>query len=304
MRMKRTSIVAGLATAMALASGGTALADGASDNISRVQGAFSPNAQSTTTYGAGTLFAQVQTIGQLNQDGWAAEAAERVFIDFDSNLKFDTAFAPKCSTAAKNAISPSGTSTQAAITACGKGTIVGAGTAHAVLPTGAPPAPVINAELTVTAFNGPTSSPGAACVAPAPGTGGPDGCNFVGGQPTILLHAYSEDLTYSSVVNGEIQNSPLPDTASASYGKRLAVTDAPDVAGPDAGSLTLFNSTVGKTSIQRKVIRRKGKRIVKRIPHYYVSARCSGDKDWDFAAEWMYDDGSVDNDTYAQKCGN
>ena len=299
MHFKRRFLVAGMAAAMVLGTSGTALADGASDNISRVQGGFSPNAQSATTFAPGTLFTQVQTIGNANQNGWALEAPERVYIDFDSNLKFDTRKAPKCSATSKTAIQQSGVSTQAAITACGRKTVVGSGQALALIPTGAPPAPSTELPLTVTAFNGPTSSPGVDCVAPGAGVGGPDGCDFLGANPTILLHAYNEDISYSSVVNGEIQPSPL----GAPYGKRLAVTDAPDVGG-DAGSLAFFNSTVGKTTTTRRVVRRNGERRVITRKYHYVSARCSGDKEWDFRAEWMYDDASVDTATYAQKCGN
>lgn len=296
MRNKRKSVVAGLAAAMVLSTGGTAMADGAADNISRVQQAFSPNAQSATTYGSGTLFVQVQTIGNANQAGLAPQSAERVYLDFDPNLKFDTAFAPKCSSAAKAAISPSGTSTQAAITACGKNTIIGSGTAHGLIPVAPGPPPVtIDAKLTVTAFNGPTSVAGAPCGSALTSQ---EGCDFLGGRPTILLHAYNEGLTYSSVTTGELITSPV-----AGFGRRLVVTNAPDVAS-DTGSIALFNSTIGKTSIQRKVIRRNGRRIVKRIPHYYVSARCSGDKEWDIQGTWVYDDDSTDTDTYAQKCGN
>lgn len=297
MRNKRKSVVAGLAAVMVLSTAGTAMADGASDNISRVQAAFSPNAQTATTYGPGTLFAQVQTIGNANQAGLAAQAAERVYLDFDSNLKFDTAFAPKCSSTAKNAIATgSGVSTQAAITACGKNTIIGSGTAHGLIPVAPGPPPVtIDAKLTITAFNGPTSVAGAPCGSALTSQ---EGCDFLGGRPTILLHAYNEGLTYSSVTTGELITSPV-----AGMGKRLVVTNAPDVAA-DTGSIALFNSTIGKTSIQRKVIRRHGRRIVRRIRHYYVSARCSGDKDWDFQGSWVYDDDSTDTDTYSQKCGN
>lgn len=301
MRTKRKSLVAALTALTVLGTGGTALADGAADNISRVQAAVSPNAQSATKFSPATLFAQVQTIGNANQQGWALESAEKVYLDFDKNIKFDTRQAPKCSQAAKTAITPSGTSTQAAITACGKGSIVGSGTAHALIPTGVPPAPAIDVKLTITAFNGPTTQPGGACNGPSPGVGGPDGCEFLGGNPQILLHAYNEALSYSSVTSGEIQNSPLGGEFAG--GKRLAVTDAPDVAG-DAGSITLFNSTVGKTTTKRKVIRKKGKRKVKIQRFHYVSARCNGDKEWNFRGEWVYDDASTDTDTYEQKCGN
>lgn len=303
MRKQRKSLIVAMAATMALGAATLAYADGATDNVSLVTGGFTSNKQSATAFGAGTLFTQVQTYDADTQ-GIPDKAAERVYIDFDDDFKFDTRNIPKCT-------ANLGASTTAqAIAACPR-SVVGSGQARALVPAPSPPAPpgtIVPVELTVTAFNGPTSVAGGACTTPGDNTGGPEGCEWVGGQPTIILHAYSQAPSNVTVVKGEIQNSPYTGPGDG-WGKRLAVTDAPDTAN-DAGALVLFNSMISKQTTKKKVIRRNGRRRVKILRFNYVAARCqddglaAGGKEWDFHALWVYDDNTTDEDTYAQKCSN
>lgn len=298
MRKSRKSLVAVMVSAMALGTAAIAYADGASDSVSQVLGGISPNAQSATKFGAGTLFVQSRTVdadsGPLTIPD---KAAERLYVDFDNDIKFDTRKVRKCT--ADLSLS----TTAQAIAACRR-SIVGSGQATALVPIPGPS--VLELELTVTAFNGPTSATGVVpCLPPGDGVGGPDGCEFVGGKPTLLLHAYNQALGFITVVKGEIQTSPLP----GDYGKRLAVTNAPDAAG-DAGALTLFNSSIGKRTVIRKRVGRPGHRRTRTTVYNYVSAKCvddgvaDGGKEYDFSETWVYDDASSDTDTYKQKCSN
>jgi hypothetical protein len=328
MRKSRNYLIglAGIALSLGLAP--SAFADGASENTSEVWGGFAPNHQSADTAGPGTLFTQVTTV---DADGVANavppvgtgpnavpnKGAERVYIDFDNDFVFNTNKVAKCT-----ADLSTSTSEQAA--ALCPNAIVGSGQAKAIVPfdTGGMNFIALPLELTVTAFNGPTSLTGGACTAPGDAVGGPEGCEFVGGQPTIRLHAYNPTVPYISVVLGEITNSTFviaDDDGGPVFGKRLAVTDAPDAAG-DAGALVLFNSTIGKTT-DEKIVKKvkcksgpnKGKKKCKKTTikkHHYVTARCQDDgaakggNEWDFRAEWIYDDASSDTDTYSQKCNN
>lgn len=302
MHFKRKSLVVALAAMLSLSVAGTALGDGATDNVSRVLGGVSPNKQPATGFGAATLFTQVQTYDADSQD-IPDKAAERVYIDFDNDIKFDTRKVVKCG--ASN-VTLGAATTEQAIATCPK-SIVGSGQAVAQVPLPSPPFPpgaTTQVELTVTTFNGPTSTPGGPCTAPADNTGGPEGCEFVGGQPTVILHAYSQQPNNVTIVRGEVQPSP----EAGDFGKRLAVTDAPDT-GNDAGALILFNSTVGKRTVVKKTVRRNGKRRTITTVYNYISARCQDDgglegKEYDFHAEWVYDDGTLDEDTYVQKCAN
>ncbi len=84
-------------------------------------------------------------------------------------------------------------------------------------------------------------------------------------SPQIILHAYQPNTGVINTTGGEVQ--PSTDV-SADYGSKLVVNDAPDIGG-DAGSLILFNSTVGKTLIETKVKKnntKKEKTKVSQVP--------------------------------------
>lgn len=297
MRKMRKSLVAAATFALVLSTGSIALGDGASENISSIEAGVSPNGQKADRFKAATLTTQVQTF-DADEGPFKIpdKAAEQVFLDFDDDIKFNTRGVPSCGGAGGNDLDDA--TTDQAVDVC-KNSLVGSGQALALVPAAPPAPPVVPVELTVTSINGQTSVPGPPCVAPADNQGGPEGCDYIGGNPTIVLHAYNQGLAFITTVAGEIQDSP---NLSEDYGNRLAVTDAPDTAG-DQGALILFGSTVGKKSVKQRKNRRN--RVFQ-----YVTARCeddsalAGNKEYDFAGRWVYDDGTVDTDTNKQKCGD
>ena len=314
MRKSRNALVAALALGTVAIAAPVAMAADSTENSSSVEAGISPNVQNSTQAGAATLTAQVQTYdadeGPLTV---VNKAAERVEVHFDNDLqllpgkaatKFD-----QCG--GQGGSDLDGKTTSQAIATC-PDAVVGSGYAEALVPTGlpAPAPPTALLELTVTTFNGPTTVPGGACVAPGDGVGGPEGCEYVGGNPQIILHAYLPAPATIATVGGEIRPSNETVAGGEPYGEALIVNDAPDTAG-DVGSLILFGSTVGGKIIQTKV-QKDGTRneVTKVIQHDYFRATCQDDTvaqgglEYDFRGEWVYDDGTTDADTFKQKCGN
>ena len=151
--------------------------------------------------------------------------------------------------------------------------LIGSGHAFARIPMF--PTPNNEAELTVLAFNGETSTAG----------GG-----FTGGFPSIILHADNAALPTTPVL-GEIR----PSSSGADYGSQLNVPDAPDVAG-DTGALVQFGSQVARKW-------NNGKTGTKKKSYNLITSNCgTGDGDLDFKGTWDYDDATTDTDTYAQDC--
>ncbi len=161
----------------------------------------------------------------------------------------------------------------------------------------------------MTTFNGPVTVPGAACTPPGDGVGGPEGCEYEGGNPQVILHAYEPNVPFITTVGGEVRDSDETVAGGEPYGKMLVVNDAPDTAG-DAGALVLFGSTVGADVTEVKVKKNNTKKEKTKVKEYdYVKATCqddgaSGGLEYDFRGEWVYDDGTTDTDTFKQKCGN
>jgi hypothetical protein len=296
----RKTLVVGLTAAIALGYSSSALATGATDQYSVVVGSANSPAQDDSKRGAAALFTQVQTLDSNNTGSVGSipdQEAEQVFLDFDDDFKFTTKNA-KCDPA-----DIATENTQGAYDACKKA-LVGGGSALARLPGF--PTENNDATFTVTTFNGPKTSTGTACPA------GGDTCEFLGDLPSILLHARLNAPATTVVVQGEIQNTPpglvgVTDASSpptsllrADYGKRLAVTNAPDAGGtvPGDGALVLFNSQVGAKY-------KKGKDTFN-----YVTANCRADtgtaldggNEWDSLGTWEYDDGSTDFDTHKVNC--
>lgn len=297
MRRSRKALIALLGVGSMLGIAPLAQAQtGAQDNISSIEAGIGPNAQSATKLGRVTLFAQVQTFdadqGPLTV---VDKAAEQVYIDFDKDIVL---FPEKYPTCNLNDAALSAANTSSVINQCGDAAI-GSGAANALVPTGfpAPAPPSAQLEFTITALNGPTTTAGPVCQGPGDGVGGPPGCEFDGGNPSIILHAFTPSPATSIPVRGEIANSP----AGPAFGKRLSVTDAPDTAG-DAGSLILFNSTVGRTEVIKTRVGQRPNVRVKTKVNTYTGATCS-DGTYDFAARWVYDDNTEDTDTFVQRCG-
>jgi len=311
MRKSRNALVAALALGTVLGTGSIALAQtGTADNISQIEGAVAPNFQKSFKAGRATLFTQVQTFdGDMGPRTIPDNAAERVLVEFDNDIQvLPGASAGKFPTCGGQGGSDiDNTSTAQAVAEC-KDAIVGSGAAEALVPTppGAP-VPSVLLELTVTTINGPTTVNGGPCTPPTgAGTGGPEGCEYQGGNPQIILHAYEPNVPFTTTVGGELR--PSTDV-SADYGTSLVVNDAPDTAG-DAGSLILFGSTVGRTLVEKSTIGppNNRRRITKLFD--YVKATCQDDGptggglEYDFKATFTYDDNTTDTDTFKQKCGN
>lgn len=312
MRKSRNALVAVVALGSVLGTASVASAVDSTANTSSVEAGISPNYQSSTKAGEATLFSQVQTFDSTNGPLTIVnKAAERVEVHFDNDMvfnakpqKFDT-----CGGQGGNDLD--GTTTSQAVAEC-KDAVIGAGAAEAIVPTGlGPPAPpTAQLELTITTINGPVTVPGGACTPPADGVGGPEGCEYQGGNPQIILHAYEPNIPFTTTVGGEVRNSDETAAAGEPYGKVLVVNDAPDTAG-DAGSLILFGSTVGADVTEVKVKKDGTKKEKTKVKEYdYIQATCQDDTpaggglEWDFRGEWIYDDGTTDADTFKQKCAN
>ena len=329
MRKSRYALVAALACGTVLGTSSVASAVDSADNISSVEAGVSPNYQDSTTPGPATLFSQVQT---FDADGGpftiVDKAAERVTIDFDDDIRIMDGVEDKFATCGGQGGNDLNTMTSTQVARECRDAIIGSGQAVALVNLGSGPIPL---ELTVTTINGPETVPGGPCTAPGDGVGGPEGCEYDGGNPQIILHAYNQALAFITTVGGEIRDS---DNASATldYGKSLVVNDAPDTAG-DAGSLILFNSTVGdmvseatqdtdSSTNTKKKKKKRGRKIIITITKtitntitngsddfHYVTATCgddgaNGGLEYDFQGNWVYDDGTTDTDTFKQKCSN
>jgi hypothetical protein len=273
-RIPRKTLATAGALVFAVGVAGNASADGVTDQLSQVTGSINSPLQDDTQKGKANLFTQVTTIDQNNSPVIAAFPPEVVRIDFPNDMKYTAnKFLKKCNPA------NIGGNPASAVAAC-RASLVGGGIAMARIP--GVPLPNNEVKLTVTTFNGPTSVEGQQDSDDVP-TGG-----FIGGNPTILLHASNPSLPVV-LTQGEI----IPSPNGADFGKQLFVPNAPDVA-DDAGALTMFNSQVAKTYTN-------GKSGSKKKTYQMISSSCDGG-DLDFAASWTYDDDTTDVDTVQQDC--
>jgi hypothetical protein len=113
-----------------------------------------------------------------------------------------------------------------------------------------------------------------------------------GGAPVLILHLKGIGAIAALppfVVPGRLINSPL---AGQGYGKRLTIPDQPDVqsTGFHLRSVRLELGVL-KNGVKKKVKGPKnpktGKRKIKKVPQYYVMAKCS-DKVWQFRTETTF----------------
>lgn len=102
-----------------------------------------------------------------------------------------------------------------------------------------------------------------------------------GGRPVLFLHSRVAALSSTSVLVGVLG----PSTGGGLYGKTLDVT----VPILDGGFvITHFEVTIPKGSPTVKKNKKKGKPA-----KYYVMAKCSGNKTWDFGARSIYNNGAT-----------
>ena len=326
---------------------------GAEQQVSQITGAFSPNVAPADSFVPGSLFVQPtnyndngQCVNRNPAAGFAIvdfdinncstdekkvpdKGHESDAIAFDQNIKFtlkklssSSTTLQECQADPTQPFDPAnphagltGSTTAQAVEACGKKSVIGSGMARAryrgFCAGGAYNDPNCEARETVTAFLGPTSNPGQdpSSETTAPNTG------MVGGNPTIILHAYGPDIQQTSVIQAELLNaSDVPSSANldtamtaaggaSQFGKALYVPNDPDVAqcppgcdptANDLGAIVMFNTVVRKDYTYVANGQKKKASL--------TSAKCSGDDDWDFAAGYVFDDGSVDTDSMYQVC--
>lgn len=173
------------------------------------------------------------------------KTASQTLLDLDSDFAFDTGTLKTC-----NPTSLVNTTTDQAKAVCGKSQV---GSGNATLCSGTGGCGTVSTPAVVSAFNGVKS----------------------GGNPVLLLHTKTGTAAPASILIGTLINSP----AGKPYGKRLSVV-VPDTA-PATLHLTHFftNIPVFKTG-QTKANKKKG---TKAKAKYYITAKCSGDKVWQFA---------------------
>ncbi len=312
----RKTIVAGLASVIALGAAGSAFAAGADDNRFDLSASASPGVQDNNDLGKASLFLQITMLDNDNAPITPAENFEEARIDIDDDIVLNNKKAATCDADVTDLGSAT---TQEAVDLCGAKSVIGSGVGKARFAgfAGLDPASQ-EIDLTVTTFNGPTSTAGPAeCTGTA--AGGPANCEWVGGDPTVYLHARNEVTGQTTLAQGEIQDvadGPLPGAGTpaiaAGFNQRLLVSDASDVAG-DAGAITLFNSVIAKTTKYKQ--NKKEKKV------QYISARCNSADDVDpfaagtqtgfkFKGQLVYDDdtshggggASIDTDSTFQYC--
>ena len=282
-RIPRKTLAAAGTLVVALGLSGNAWATGATENTSQVLGSLNPPVLPASGAKPANLFTQTSTYDTDNNNGCTpndppgdpedcfppipAQAAVKTTVDFPNDMVYTTnSKLDQCAAADINV------STEDAVNAC-RGAVIGGGNALARIPG----FPTANNEtqLTVTAFNGPTSTAG----------GG-----FDGGFPEILLHADSPTLP-TTLVQGEVRNSPN----GADYGRQLHVPVVNLISG-GAGALVLFNSQLGRTWDNGK----SGNKLKK---YNLITSTCDAG-DLDFRADWTYEDLTTDTDTSTQDCVN
>jgi hypothetical protein len=275
MRIPRKSLVASLTATLALGVTASALADGATDQVSQLSASINSPYQKATEAGKASLFSQVSTYDKDNAPAISAFPPEIVRIDFPAEMTYNANKSlPQCNPADTDIAAGD---TDAAIAHC-PNSVIGAG--HAIARFAAFPQENNETELTVTVFNGLTSQAGQQDSSDIAGTDA-----WAAGNPTIILHAVGP-LAPTTVTLGEIRSSPN----GSDYGKQLNVTDAPDVAN-DAGALVFFNAQVARSYDNGKTGDKKKK-------YNLISATCptTGDGDYDFRGSWTYDDATTDTD--------
>jgi hypothetical protein len=223
--------------------------------------------QEKKTHGAGDIKVTIDTFETPPTP--AGQTAQTTTVDFDKDYKFTPGKLGQCTEAQL-----AGTTTAQAKTNCGKA-LVGTGSARSCSATGGCGA--VAFDLDVTAFNG----------APE------------GGNPVLYLHAKGIGAIAALpplILKGRLISSPL---ANQGFGKRLVV-DVPDTASTGT-HLTQFitNVPVTKNGVKKK---KKVKGKTKKVPQYYVMAKCS-DKQWIFRSETTFRaGGGVQSDTHTIPC--
>jgi hypothetical protein len=181
------------------------------------------------------------------------QTASNATVDFDKDFAFTSKGLPTC-----NPTKLANTTTDQALAACPGKRKVGSGDATLCSFAGACGAAPGGATGVVTAFNGTPS----------------------GGALSLLLHTRTS-AGNTTVLDGTLVNSPV----GGSFGKRLNV-NVPDTS-PTGQELTIFHTNIPKTVVSKK----KNKKTGKTVKTFYLSAKCSADKIWQFQASFIHRNG-------------
>jgi hypothetical protein len=234
-----------LALGLVLAIGVAAVAMAANTHF--IKAKVTPTKQKKDKYGAAAFnFTTASTC----QSPCTLDPASRVQIFIDDDLKIDTKGLAQCT---KSKLE--GTTTEQAKSKCGKA-LVGAGQATAFI-GGNPSSPV---SVTGTEFNGPPK----------------------GGKPTLLVHARTPSLGFTTVLEGVYK------PTSGDFGYILDVSVPPL---PFGTAISSFQAKV------QKAYSAGGKK------HNYVKARChDGNKTWNFKGKDTYPSSPSLTASAKQKC--
>ena len=213
-RRSRTILAMGLALAVGVA--GFAIADGAADNVSTINGKVKPKKLPKKKFKKAALNSGVTTLDADNSPTVPAEAAEEVYIDYDDDIKIKLGSVPECTTD----LAPLDT----------------AEADRRVRELEDQHRPARPRRGSRTSRRRTTRSATSRSR-----------CSTVWAT-SVLLKAYSPTLGTAGgaapVVDGTIIKSPR----GGDFGKRLSVPNAPDVAG-DTGALVAFEATLKKGKV-------------------------------------------------------
>jgi hypothetical protein len=208
---RRRYLIVSLAALAVLAVG--AIANAATDNVSKENFKFSPSKVSKTTYKSGKIFVHTNTVYAHPGDKTQGGFPKTVTLLFDNDFKFNTTGVPQCA-----GTFTAGTTQAQAYNAC-KTSFIGSGTASTD--------PTSNLPGCVLAFNGTPS----------------------GGNPTIVLftRVFSPGTAVCSKTNTQGVTSvtikgTLTNAGVSDFGKKLTVPNLDSL----ALSLDDFTTTVQK----------------------------------------------------------
>lgn len=191
--------------------------------------------------------------------------AANVVVDFDKDFAFDGGDLDQC-----NASQLAGTTTEAAKAICGDAE-VGAGFAT----TCTAAQECVNGPATVTAFNGRPS----------------------GGSLGLLLHTRIGGIVNNTLVlDGTLINSPL----GSPYGKRLNVIIQDST--PTGRQLETFFVDISKKVSEKRKVKNKKTGKKRTVKSFYISAKCSGDKVWQFSSTNVHYRGPTTSDIAEVPC--
>lgn len=186
--INKSRFVLALGMVLALAFAGLAFADGATDNVAKVEGSVKPTKLDKKKYKPVALFSGVATEG--NVTGAQANPAVE-YLSYGKNIKFDFNAGDVCTS-----LPPSGSTPEQARAACPKSSYIGSGHATVTPPNGAAPID----DIIVSVFRGAD-------------------------KKGIQLHTYSPTLLAAApLVLGSIVKS----NAGSKYGVALSVPHAPE----------------------------------------------------------------------------